>query len=108
MLFLSYVLVSSHLLFLFIYLMHSQAVEVTSPNATYELVIKTAMGKGSAIPKGRYALPREPKIVSQDRILVFAEGRQAEEAKRAGADIVGGLEIVDGVSSELPASQAIS
>ncbi|TCD70125.1 mitochondrial 54S ribosomal protein mrpl1 [Steccherinum ochraceum] len=74
-----------------------RAVEVTAPNSTYELVIKTAMGKGSAIPKGRYALPREPKTVSQDRILVFADGRQAEEAKKAGADIVGGLELVDGV-----------
>ena len=55
------------------------------------------MGKGSAIPKGRYALPREPKSMSKDRILVFAEGRQAEEARKAGADIVGGPELVDGV-----------
>lgn len=62
------------------------------------------MGKGSAIPKGRYALPREAKSVSKDRILVFAEGRQAEEAKRAGADIVGGPELVDGVS-QVPVSQ---
>ena len=34
----------------------------------------------------------------QDRILVFAEGRAAEEAKKAGADIVGGPELIDGVS----------
>jgi len=76
-----------------------RAVEVASPSATYEIVIKTEMGKGSAIPKGRYALPREPKSTSKDRILVFAEGRQADEAKAAGADIVGGPELVDGIIS---------
>ncbi|KAI0361118.1 ribosomal protein L1 [Trametes cingulata] len=74
-----------------------RAVEVASPNATYELVVKTEMGKGSTIPKGRYSLPRETKPQARDRILVFAEGRQAEEAKKAGADIVGGLELVEGI-----------
>lgn len=70
---------------------------MASPNATYELVVKTAMGKGTAIPKGRYLLPREAKKVEGDKILVFAEGRAAHEARQAGADIVGGLELVDGV-----------
>ncbi|KAI0375466.1 ribosomal protein L1 [Pilatotrama ljubarskyi] len=74
-----------------------RAVEVASPNATYELVVKTEMGKGSTIPKGRFNLPRETKPQAKDRILVFAEGRQAEEAKKAGADIVGGLELVEGI-----------
>ncbi|KAI0639868.1 ribosomal protein L1 [Trametes polyzona] len=74
-----------------------RAVEVASPNATYELVVKTEMGKGTTIPKGRYTLPRETKEQTKDRILVFAEGRQAEEAKKAGADIVGGLELVEGI-----------
>ncbi|KAJ3487121.1 hypothetical protein NLI96_g3757 [Meripilus lineatus] len=74
-----------------------QAVEVTSPNATYELVVRTEMKKGTTIPKGRYSLPREPKAKSKDKILVFAEGRIAEEAKKAGADIVGGPELVDGI-----------
>ena len=77
---------------------HLQAVEVASPNATYELTIKTAMGKGITVPKGRYVLPREAKSKSEDRILVFAEGQIAEDAKAAGADIVGGPELVDGVS----------
>ncbi|OCH90068.1 ribosomal protein L1 [Obba rivulosa] len=76
-----------------------RAVEVASPNSTYELVIKTLMGKGTAVPKGRYTLPREAKEATKDRILVFAEGKQAEEARRAGADIVGGPELVDGVIS---------
>lgn len=74
--------------------------EVVSPNATYELTIKTAMGKGIAIPKGRYVLPREAKAKSADRILVFAEGRVADEAKQAGADIVGGAELIEGVSAD--------
>lgn len=76
-----------------------RAIEVGSPNATYELTIKTEMPRGSTIPKGRINLPREPKAKAKDRILVFAEGRAAEDAKRAGADIVGGAELVDGVLS---------
>ncbi|KAI0785296.1 ribosomal protein L1-like protein [Irpex lacteus] len=57
-----------------------RAVEVASPNATFELTIKTAW-------EGK----------SQDRILVFAEGQIADDAKAAGADIVGGPELIDGV-----------
>ena len=66
-----------------------------------ELVIKTAMPKGTTIPKGRLVWPREAKPQSEETILVFAEGRQADEAKRAGAHIVGGLELVDDVSALL-------
>jgi hypothetical protein len=76
-----------------------KAVEVARRNSTLELVIKTAMPKGTTIPKGRLTWPREAKPRSEERILVFAEGRQADEAKRAGAHIVGGLELVDDVSS---------
>lgn len=36
---------------------------------------------------------------------MFAEGRAAEEAKQAGADIVGGIELVEGVC-RLPCSFA--
>lgn len=50
------------------------------------------------MPKGRINLPREAKAMSEDKILVFAEGRQAEEAKKAGAHFVGGPELIDGVS----------
>lgn len=70
---------------------------MASPNATYELVVKTEMKKGTTIPKGRFSLPREAKQQNRDRILVFADGKQAEEARQAGADIVGGPELVDGV-----------
>lgn len=74
---------------------------MAAPNATYELVIKTLMERGATIPKGRYSLPRETKQTSQDRILVFAEGKAADEAKRAGADIVGGPELIDGVRNHV-------
>lgn len=57
------------------------------------------MPRGTTIPKGRFSLPREAKKKDRDRILVFAEGRAAEEARRAGADIVGGPEMVDAVST---------
>ncbi|KAG1771309.1 ribosomal protein L1 [Suillus occidentalis] len=76
-----------------------RAVEVAKANATYELVIKTAMSRGSIIPKGRIALHRETKARPEDRILVFAEGRQADEARNAGAHIVGGIELADGICS---------
>ena len=75
--------------------------EVASPNALYELVVKTALGKGTTIPKGRYSLPREAKAATGDKILVFAEGRAADEARQAGADIVGGPELADGVRTVL-------
>ncbi|KAG6846059.1 hypothetical protein H0H87_006423 [Tephrocybe sp. NHM501043] len=74
-----------------------RSVEVASPNSTLDLYIKTEIKNGVAVPKGRVTLPREAKKMSEDKILVFAEGRQAEEAKKAGADIVGGTELIDGV-----------
>lgn len=77
----------------------NQAVEIAHPNATYELVIKVLLGKKSPIPRGRISLPHAPKPAKADRILVFAEGRAAENAKRAGADIVGGTELIDGILS---------
>ena len=75
-----------------------QAVEVASPNAIYELCIKTEVGNGIAVPKGRVSLPREAKPSKEEKILVFAEGKQADEARKAGADVVGGPELIDAVS----------
>ena len=60
------------------------------------------MKRGSTIPKGRFILPREPKPKSKDRVFVFAEGKQAEEAKRAGAEFVGGAELIEGVCLFVP------
>ncbi|KAI9570197.1 ribosomal protein L1 [Boletus coccyginus] len=75
-----------------------RAVEVARPNSTYEVVIRTAMSRGAPIPTGRINLPREAKPRKEYRILVFADGRQADEAKKAGAHVVGGLELVDAVA----------
>ena len=43
-------------------------------------------------------LPREAKSRPEDKILVFAEGRHADDARKAGAHIVGGPELIEGVS----------
>ncbi|KAF9225374.1 ribosomal protein L1 [Gyrodon lividus] len=75
-----------------------RAVEVARPNSTYELVIRTAMSRGAPIPTGRINLSREAKPRKEYRILVFAEGRQADEARRAGAHVVGGLDLVEAVA----------
>ncbi|KAF5352673.1 hypothetical protein D9756_005835 [Leucocoprinus leucothites] len=74
-----------------------RAVEVASPQNTYELFVKTEIKTGVAVPKGRVNLPREAKPRTEDKILVFAEGRQAEDARKAGAHIVGGTELIDGI-----------
>ncbi|KZT34816.1 ribosomal protein L1 [Sistotremastrum suecicum HHB10207 ss-3] len=76
-----------------------RCVEVASPSSTYELTVKTEMKKGTAVPKGRVALPYEPKKKEKDTVLVFADGQQAIDAKAAGADIVGGAEIIEAVAS---------
>ncbi|TFK41919.1 ribosomal protein L1-like protein [Crucibulum laeve] len=76
-----------------------RAVEVANPNCCYELFVKTEIKNGVAVPKGRVNLPREAKAKAEDKILVFAEGRQAEEAKKAGAHIVGGPELIEGILS---------
>ncbi|KAF6754296.1 50S ribosomal protein L1 [Ephemerocybe angulata] len=62
-----------------------RAVEVASPNAIYELSIKTLVGNGIAVPKGRVSLPREAKSSPDEKIL------------KAGADFVGGLEMCEAI-----------
>ncbi|KAJ7922849.1 ribosomal protein L1-like protein [Mycena leptocephala] len=75
-----------------------RAVEVARPRGAYELFVKMDLrGPGIAVPKGRINIPREPKPRAEDTIMVFAEGQQADEAKRAGAQIVGGTELIEGV-----------
>jgi ribosomal protein L1 len=72
---------------------------VTSPSALYELLVKTEVGNGLAVPKGRVSLPREAKKSSEEKIVVFAEGKIAEDARKAGADVVGGPELIEPVGS---------
>jgi large subunit ribosomal protein L1 len=75
-----------------------QCVEIARPGNTYELTVKTAMPKGAPIPRGRVTLPFEPKAKPKDTVLVFADGDDAVEAKKAGVDIVGGVELIEPVS----------
>lgn len=56
------------------------------------------MVRGTTIPKGRINLPREAKPKKEDKILVFADGKLAKEARDAGAHFVGGEEMIEGVS----------
>jgi len=76
-----------------------KAVEIGAPRATYELTVLTHFTKGSAAPRGRVLLPHDPTS-GDDRILVFADGKHAEAAKKLGVAYVGGEELVDSVLSE--------
>lgn len=75
---------------------HWQAVEVSSPRAAYELSVLTHFAKGSAAPRGRVSLPHDPRT-GEEKILVFADGKNAEVAKKLGAAYVGGEELIDSV-----------
>lgn len=77
-----------------------QAVEIGAPRATYELTVLTHFTKGSAAPRGRVLLPHDPTS-GDDRILVFADGKHAEAAKKLGVAYVGGEELVDSVCRPL-------
>jgi large subunit ribosomal protein L1 len=59
------------------------------------------MKRAMAVPRGRISLPREIRRKGEDKVVVFAEGKAADDAKDAGADIVGGLELVDSVCISL-------
>jgi len=87
-----------------------RAVEVTRPWAAFELTIKTYLPRGSAIPQGRITFPRQPKPKTKEgQIVVFADGKKAEEAKQAGASVVGGLELVEQIlSGKIKASTYLS
>ncbi|KAF7303025.1 hypothetical protein MKEN_01265500 [Mycena kentingensis (nom. inval.)] len=82
-----------------------RAVEVARPKGCFELFVKADLrsapgsGGGVTVPKGRINIPYEPKPKAEDTIMVFAENKQAEEARRAGATIVGGTEMIEGVLS---------
>ncbi|KAF8308421.1 ribosomal protein L1 [Clavulina sp. PMI_390] len=70
-----------------------RAVEVGKPGSAYELSIVTHHPKGSAAPRGRVALPKDPRT-GKEILLVFAEGRAAETAKKLGANYVGAEELI--------------
>jgi len=75
-----------------------RAVEVATPWSAYELHVVTRFVKGQPAPRGRISLPRDPRT-KEEKVLVFAEGKQAEAAIKIGASFVGGGELIDDVLS---------
>ncbi|KDQ14020.1 hypothetical protein BOTBODRAFT_44928 [Botryobasidium botryosum FD-172 SS1] len=71
-----------------------RAVEVATPWSAYELHVVTRFVKGQPAPRGRISLPRDPRT-KEEKVLVFAEGKQAEAATKIGASFVGGGELID-------------
>lgn len=67
---------------------------------TFEVSIKLGIDpkKSDQLVRGSVPLPKG--IGKTVKVLVFAEGNLADEAKAAGADIVGGKEIVDKIANE--------
>ncbi|KAJ2894253.1 hypothetical protein IWW38_002628, partial [Coemansia aciculifera] len=72
-----------------------KAYEVGQPQQTVELHVHCTPEKGQAPIRGSCILPRAYK--SGTRVLVFAEGEKAQEATLAGADLVGGEDLVNKV-----------
>ncbi|KAJ2003015.1 hypothetical protein GGI04_002338 [Coemansia thaxteri] len=72
-----------------------KAFEVGQPTQTVELHVHCSPVKGQAPIRGSCILPRAYR--SGTRVLVFAEGDKAKEALEAGADLVGGEELVNKV-----------
>lgn len=85
-----------------------------SPKEAVELVKKTVVTKFDSSIDVSFRLGINPKYADQQvrgamvlphgtgkskKVLVFAEGPKAEEAKAAGADYVGGQELIDKVAS---------
>ncbi|KAJ1901683.1 hypothetical protein LPJ66_000596 [Kickxella alabastrina] len=72
-----------------------KAYEVGQPKQTVELHVHCAPEKGQPPIRGSCILPMAYK--SDITVLVFAEGEKAKEAEIAGADYVGGEDLVNKV-----------
>ncbi|KAJ2670161.1 hypothetical protein IWW42_004119 [Coemansia sp. RSA 1085] len=75
-----------------------KAYDVGQPKQTVELHVQCEPEKGQPPIRGSCILPRAYR--QRVRVLVFAEGEQAKEARAAGADIVGGAELVEKVRDD--------
>ncbi|KAJ1645617.1 hypothetical protein LPJ64_002822 [Coemansia asiatica] len=72
-----------------------KAIEVGQPRQTIELHVHCAPEKGQPPIRGSCILPRAYR--SDITVVVFAEGEKAKEAQEAGADFVGGEDLVNRV-----------
>ncbi|CAO3668224.1 unnamed protein product [Umbelopsis vinacea] len=83
------------------------AVEVGRPQHQLEMHVQCKIEKSTPPIRGSIILPRGVK--QEASILVFAEGKKAEEARAAGATYVGGQELVEQVKNgELKFDKCIS
>lgn len=84
-----------------------KAVEVGRPQHQLEMHVQCKIEKSTPPIRGSIILPRGVK--QEASILVFAEGKKAEEARAAGATYVGGQELVEQVKNgELKFDKCIS
>ncbi|KAI8055542.1 ribosomal protein L1-like protein [Syncephalis plumigaleata] len=74
-----------------------RALDAGYPDKQFEVHVKCATDKHNPSVRGSIVLPRN--IKQEATILVFAEGKAAEDAKSAGAAIVGGPDLVTSVQA---------
>ncbi|KAI7869991.1 ribosomal protein L1-like protein [Spinellus fusiger] len=74
-----------------------KAMEVGNPDHQIEAHIQCKVEKSTPIIRGSTVLPRS--IKQEATILVFATGKQAEVATAAGAQFVGGEELIEKVKN---------
>ncbi|PVV02637.1 hypothetical protein BB560_002903 [Smittium megazygosporum] len=70
-----------------------KAYEVGYTNHTIDIHVNCSPGKGQHQIRGNVLLPHS--LNKKSTLLVFAEGKQAEEAREAGADIVGLSDVIE-------------
>ncbi|OLY85644.1 50S ribosomal protein L1 [Smittium mucronatum] len=81
--------------------------EAGSKDSTIELHLKCRPEKGQHQIRGSFIMPNAFK--KSGFLVVFAEGKQAIEAKEAGADLVGSQELIERIKSgELKFDKCIS
>ncbi|KAI7904873.1 ribosomal protein L1-like protein [Cokeromyces recurvatus] len=74
-----------------------KAIEVGNPSHQIEAHIQCKIEKSTPLIRGSLVLPKS--IKQEATILVFATGKKAEEAKAAGAQYVGGDEMIEKVQA---------
>ncbi|TIB06579.1 hypothetical protein E3P96_00298 [Wallemia ichthyophaga] len=80
-----------------------KSIDANRPWSAFELTVVTKKEKGHIPLRGMVELPHDPRK-HKEVVLVFAEGQDAKDARAAGADIVGGEELVQDL---LSGSQAL-
>ncbi|CEI92853.1 Putative 50S ribosomal protein L1 [Rhizopus microsporus] len=74
-----------------------KALEVGNPNHQIEAHVQCKIEKSTPLIRGSLVLPKS--IKQEPTVLVFATGKKAEEAKAAGAQIVGGEELIEQIKA---------